>query len=240
MYLKRNKMQNVEKKLKEIEGGKVLDVATGRGEFMNLINEFKSFASIAAIDNSERTEKAFKEKFQDVEFQIMDAVNMSFQDESFDTVCLSNSLHHMPSLEKTLNEMKRVLKKDGNFIINEMLSNQQDEARKSHVLLHHWWAKIDMIFGEKHDPTYSKDEIITIIDTLELADYDLIEYAWNIENPKEDKLINGQLKVIEMGLERIKDRKEYSSFKKEGEKIKEHIIKNGFAPASAVFIVGKK
>ncbi len=43
-----------------------------------------------------------------------------------------------------------------------------------------------------------------------------------------------------MGLERIKDRKEYSSLKTEGEQIKEHIIKNGFAPASAVFIVGKK
>lgn len=233
-------MQNVEKKLKEIEGGKVLDVATGRGEFINFIKEFKSFDNITAIDNSDRAEKAFKEKFQDVEFQIMDAANMSFQDETFDTVCLSNSLHHMPDLQKTLNEMKRVLKKGGNFIINEMLSDQQDEARKSHVLLHHWWAKIDTIFGEKHDHTFSKDEIIAIIDTLELTDYDLIEYAWNIENPKEDKLVNGQLKVIEMGLERIKDRKEYSSLKTESEKIKKHIIKNGFAPASAVFIVGKK
>ncbi len=148
-------MQNLEKKLKEI----------------------KSFDNIIAIDNSKRAEKVFKDKFKDVEFQIMDAAKMSFQDETFDTVCLSNSLHHMPDLDKTLNEMKRVLKKDGNFIINEMLSNQQDETRKSHVLLHHWWAKIDTIFGEKHDPTFFKDEIKTIIDSLELADYDLIEYA---------------------------------------------------------------
>jgi ubiquinone/menaquinone biosynthesis C-methylase UbiE len=233
-------MQNVEEKLKEIDGGKVLDVATGRGEFINFIKEFKSVDKITAIDNSKRTEKAFKEKFKDVEFQIMDAANMSYQDETFDTVCLSNSLHHMPNLRKTLNEMKRVLKKGGNFIINEMLSNQQDEARKSHFLLHHWWAKIDTIFGEKHDPTFSKNDIKAIIDSLELADYDLIEYAWDIENPKEEKFVNGQLKVIEMGLERIKDRKEYSSLKTEGEQIKEHIIKNGFAPASAVFIVGKK
>ena len=233
-------MQNLEKKLKEIDGGNVLDVATGRGEFINLIKEFKSYASITAIDTSERVEKAFKEKFKNVKFQIMDAANMSFQDEAFDTVCLSNSLHHMPDLNKTLNEMKRVLQKGGNFIINEMLSNQQDEVRKSHVLLHHWWAKIDTIFGEKHDPTFSKDEIITIIDALELTDYDLIEYTWDIENPKEEKFVNEQLKVIEMGLERIENRKEYSSLKTEGEKIKEHIIKNGFAPASAVFIVGKK
>ncbi|MCK4654570.1 MAG: class I SAM-dependent methyltransferase [Candidatus Cloacimonetes bacterium] len=233
-------MQNLEKKLKEIDGGNILDVATGRGEFINLIKEFKSFTSITAIDTSERVEKAFKEKFKNVKFQIIDAANMSFQDESFDTVCISNSLHHMPDLKKTLNEMKRVLKKGGNFIINEMLSNQQDEARRSHVLLHHWWAKIDTIFGEKHDPTFSKDEIKNIADSLELTDYDVVEYAWNIENPKEEKFVNGQLKVIEMGLERIKDRKEYSFLKKEGEKIKEHIIKNGFAPASAVFIVGKK
>ena len=177
-------MQKLEKKLKEIHGGNVLDVATGRGEFINLIEEFKSFASITAIDTSERAEKAFKEKFQDVEFLIMDAANMSYKDESFDTVCLSNSLHHMPDLNKTLNEMKRVLKKGGNFIINEMLSNQQDEAMKSHVLLHHWWAKIDTIFGEKHDSTFSKDEIIAIMDALELTDYDLVEYAWDIENPK--------------------------------------------------------
>ncbi len=165
---------------------------------------------------------------------------MSFQDETFNTVCISNSLHHMPDLNKTLIEMKRVLKKGGNFIINEMLSNQQDEARRSHVLLHHWWAKIDTIFGEKHDPTFSKDEIKTIIDALELTDYDLIEYALNIENPKKEKFVNGQLKVIEMGLERLKGKEEFSSLKNEGEKIKEHIIKNGFAPASSVFIVGKK
>ncbi|MBL7149552.1 MAG: class I SAM-dependent methyltransferase [Candidatus Cloacimonetes bacterium] len=170
-------MQNLEKKLKEIDGGNVLDVATGRGEFINLIKEFKSFDNVTAIDNSDRAEKAFKEKFQDAEFQIMDAANMSFKDKTFDTVCISNSLHHMLNLKKTLNEMKRVLKKGGNFIINEMLSDQQDEARKSHVLLHHWWAKIDTIFSEKHDPTYSKDEIIAIIDTLELTDYDLMEYA---------------------------------------------------------------
>ena len=233
-------MQKLEKKLKEIDGGNILDVATGRGEFINFIKEFKSFNKITAIDNSKRAEKAFKEKFKDVEFKIMDAVKMSFPDETFDTVCLSNSLHHMPDLTKTLIEMKRVLKKDGNFIINEMLSSQKDEARRSHVLLHHWWAKIDTIFGEKHDPTFSKDEIRTIIDSLELTDYDLIKYAWDVENSKEEKLVNGQLKIIEMGLERIKDRKEYFSLKTESDKIKKHIIQNGFAPASAVFIVGKK
>jgi ubiquinone/menaquinone biosynthesis C-methylase UbiE len=233
-------MQNLEKKLKEIDGGNILDVATGRGEFINYIKEFKSFDNITAIDASERAEKAFKEKFKNVKFLIMDAAKMSFQDETFDTVCISNSLHHMPDLNKTLNEMNRVLKKGGNFIINEMLSNQQDEARRSHVLLHHWWAKIDTIFGEKHNPTYSMDEIKNIIESLELADYDLIEYAWNIENPKEEQLVNIQLKVIEKGLERLKDRKEHSYLKTEGEKIKEHIIKNGFSPASAVFILGRK
>ena len=233
-------MQNLEKKLKEINGGNVLDVATGRGEFINFIKEFKNFKEITAIDASERAEKAFKEQFKDVEFQIMDAANMSYKDETFDTVCLSNSLHHMPDLDKTLNEMKRVLKKGGNFIINEMLSNQQNEARRSHVLLHHWWAKIDTIFGEKHDPTFSKDEIIAIIDALKFTDYDLIEYAWDIENPKEEKFVNGQLKIIEKGLERLKDKEGFSSLKNESEKIKEHIIKNGFAPASAVFIVGRK
>ena len=42
-------MQKLEKKLKEINGGKVLDVATGRGEFINFIKEFKSFDNITAI-----------------------------------------------------------------------------------------------------------------------------------------------------------------------------------------------
>ena len=81
-------MQKLEKKLKEIDGGNVLDVATGRGEFINLIKEFKSFKNITAIDNSNRVEKAFKEKFPDVELQIMDAANMSYKGETFDTVCL--------------------------------------------------------------------------------------------------------------------------------------------------------
>ena len=46
----------------------------------------------------------------------MNAENLQFEDESFDTVCIPHSLHHLASINKVLAEMKRVLKKYGNFI----------------------------------------------------------------------------------------------------------------------------
>ncbi len=235
-------MEKLEKKLKTIVGGNVLDIGSGRGEFIHIIKEFKSFNKITANDIEQRSGDFIKEHFKDIniDFVKADAGDLPFEDNSFDTVCISNSLHHLPNMEKILTEMKRVLRDSGNFIINEMYCNDQNEAQMSHVLLHHWFAKIDKISGKCHNETFTNKQIENIVRKLELSNYEIIDYCWPIPDPKDAKLIEERTKLIEIGLKQLEEKDEFEAMKIEGEKIKEYIGANGFASASSLFIVGIK
>lgn len=46
-------------------------------------------------------------------FSVQDATDLSYADETFDAVIISNALHIMPQPEKALSEIRRVLKRDG-------------------------------------------------------------------------------------------------------------------------------
>lgn len=46
-------------------------------------------------------------------YSVQDATNLPYETESFDAVVISNALHIMPSPEKAMHEIFRVLKKDG-------------------------------------------------------------------------------------------------------------------------------
>jgi len=235
-------MEILEKKLKTIEVGNILDIGSGRGEFIHIIKEFKSFKKITANDIEQRSGDFIKEHFKDIniEFVKADASDLPFEDNSFDSVCISNSLHHLPNMEKILTEMKRVLKDGGNFIINEMYCNDQNEAQISHVLLHHWFAKIDKISGRYHDETFTNKQIEDIVRVLELSNYEIIDYCWPIPDPKDAKLIEERTKLIEIGLKQLEGKDEFEAMKVEGERIREHIEANGFASASSLFIIGVK
>ena len=235
-------MENLEKKLKTIEGGNVLDIGSGRGEFINIIKEFKSFIKITANDIEQRSGDFIIEHFKDIEIDFVkaDAANLPFEDSSFDTVCISNSLHHLPNFEKILTEMKRVLRDGGNFIVNEMYCDDQNEAQMSHVLLHHWFAKIDKISGKHHNGTFTKKQIEQIINKLRLSNYEIIDSSWPIPDPKDAKMIRERVKIIDHGLNQLKGKDEFEAMKIEGEKIREYIEANGFASASSLFVVGIK
>lgn len=105
-----------------ISAGKILDVATGGGQFINfLLETLKDYVEITGIDTSEKAGATFAEAFKDqpnIRYIKMDAQHMDFPDASFDTVCISNSLHHMPEIELVLLEMKCVLRPGGYFIVS--------------------------------------------------------------------------------------------------------------------------
>jgi MPBQ/MSBQ methyltransferase len=52
-----------------------------------------------------------------VSFQVMDALNMGWEDESFDLVWACESGEHMPDKKKYIDEMTRVLKPGGSIVI---------------------------------------------------------------------------------------------------------------------------
>src|SRR3989304_4786817 len=158
--------------LGHISGGKVLDVATGTGGFIHfLIDGLKDFDEITGVDASDRGGTAFAKAFKDkpnIRFGQMDAEHLDFPEAGFDTVCISNSLHHLSNLPRVLAEMKRVLKPGGHFLVSEMYRDGQTEEQLTHVLLHHWWAAVDTAQGVTHDETYTREQLVSITTTLNL------------------------------------------------------------------------
>ena len=121
--------------LGEISGGRVLDVATGGGGFIHfLLDGLKDYAEIIGVDASERAAKAFAESFAgkaNIRFEPMDAQHLDFADGWFDTVSVSNSLHHFEDAQAVLREMVRVLRPGGQLVLAEMYRDGQSETQMS-------------------------------------------------------------------------------------------------------------
>jgi phosphatidylethanolamine/phosphatidyl-N-methylethanolamine N-methyltransferase len=112
-----------EKIVQQINPGNktVLDVATGTGSLAMALS--KSAKSVTGIDLSANMLEIAKKKpvKANLTFLQMDASKMTFEDESFDIVTISLGLHDMPLDVRTLvlQEIKRVMKKDGKLYIME-------------------------------------------------------------------------------------------------------------------------
>jgi ubiquinone/menaquinone biosynthesis C-methylase UbiE len=234
-------MENVINSIKKLSGETVLDVATGQGEFIAFMKDsLPNFTKMVGIDASEQILERAKKNFKDerIEFLKMDAYKMDFSDNSFDIVTISNSLHHFEKAEKILAEMKRVSKKNGKIIIHEMVSDNLNEAQKSHKKLHHWSAKIDMLNSRFHAETYTKQALIDFVkDNLKIDDLQVMSFIYPVKDNKDKKMIEHITGYFDIILKRAEGFSEYNDLKKEAEKIKAHIIEHGYEPATFVFII---
>lgn len=100
-------------------GSRILDVAAGTGK--QAFAFAKKGYDVIGIDISEAMLKVAdrKNRYENVKFKIADAVNLPFEDNSFDVSCVSFALHDMPLAirEKALKEMVRVTKTDGIIVV---------------------------------------------------------------------------------------------------------------------------
>jgi SAM-dependent methyltransferase len=173
--------------LGRISGGRVLDVATGTGDFVRfLVDGLAGFEEIVGIDTNADRATAFTDAFgdrPDVRFVAMDAHDLAWPDRSFDTACISNSLHHLADPRPVLAEMRRVLRPGGHLVVNEMYRDGQSTAQETHVALHHWWAAVNRVHGEVHRETYRRAEIVALVDGLRLAEVRFADLADPDEDP---------------------------------------------------------
>ncbi|MEW5314020.1 MAG: hypothetical protein WDW38_005548 [Sanguina aurantia] len=101
---------------------RMLDVGCGFGGSSRHIAKMFPNASIEGITLSQKqvergTELAKERNIPNASFQVMDALAMTFPDESFDLVWACESGEHMPDKKKYVEEMIRVLKPGGSLVI---------------------------------------------------------------------------------------------------------------------------
>jgi SAM-dependent methyltransferase len=230
--------------LETMPGGRVLDVATGAGRFVEILKEsLASYTEIIGIDNSERAEEAFANALSDpfIRFQFMDANELNFSDCSFDTVGICFSLHHLPNPLPVLQEMKRILRPGGNFIVSEMYRDHQTETQLTHVLLHDWWAAVDTARGVCHNKTYTRQQILTMLDSLGLVDRrtdDLVELDDDPHDAETLKYLDGIMNQYVQ--ERSTGVPGESALKEQGEVLRQRLHQVGFHNASVLVAVATK
>ncbi len=96
---------------------KVLDFGCGNGRAFELVS--RSGADYIGVDNSSGLIEQAKNIYPDAKFEFMENLN-GFSDNFFDVVLFLAVIHHIPSdnlREKTLSDLKRVLKPNGKLIL---------------------------------------------------------------------------------------------------------------------------
>jgi len=234
-------MEKLKRLLNAFESPKILDVGTGTGAFIGMISQmYDGYSEIVGIDLLERAINAAEENFKDndrIKFKVMDINKMEYDENYFDIVILSNTLHHLSDIKKTMEQMEKYVKKGGIILINEMVSNDLNKAQLSHKYVHHLAAEVDRTFGELHNDTFTN---IEILETLKENSSFQIKDAWDFQgsahNEPSDELIEFFQNTLDRLVAKAKDEdKKY--FEKKTVKIIKHIKTHGFESATPLVVV---
>lgn len=107
---------------------RLLDVATGTGDFALLAMERLQLESLLGVDLSEgmlrvAREKAERAGWNDrIEMRRADCMELDLADESFDAVTVAYGVRNFENLDRGLREMLRVLRPGGRLVIIELTS----------------------------------------------------------------------------------------------------------------------
>jgi len=226
--------------LGQISAGRILDVATGSGNFIHFLMEgLQDYTEIIGVDNNEHAQASFTEAFKEnpkVKFQMMDAHKLDFDDSSFDLLCISNSLHHLNPLP-VLHEMKRVLRPNGVLLVSEMYRDNQTDTQMTHVHLHHWWGAIDRVNGVLHNETYTRQELLNLVTQLELSDLRTFDISDLSDDPKKPEIFAELDPVFERYIQRAE---RYPDLQARGEELKARTKDIGFHSATTLVVLGRK
>lgn len=175
------------------EGHRVLDVGCGLGDdVMALVAQVGATGQVIGIDQSttmiEQATARQGIQGRPVEFHVMDARNMTFDDNSFDAVRSDRVLQHIPDVHLAIKEMIRVLKPGGIIVLNETdwgtltldVSNR-DVFRK--IKAHHEDTSIRNGWMGRNTIGYLADgqveNIATLGETAFFRDYDFTK-RWGV------------------------------------------------------------
>lgn len=105
-YIEKPAMYSISPNLK---GKKVLCIGCGTGEECHMLIE-KGANEVIGVDLSDGLIALAKENYPNIAFKVMDMEELTFEDNEFDFIYSSLTMHYAPSWAKALSETKRVLK----------------------------------------------------------------------------------------------------------------------------------
>lgn len=236
-------MDVIEKVINGITGGRVLDVATHEGHFVQILTKnLRSYTQIIGIDTNEQAIKKAQDtnKNKQIQFLVMNAEQLDFVDKSFDTVSISASIHHLVYIQQVLSEMERVLKRKGNFFLAEMHRDGQTEAEFTSISLHHWVAAVDTALGSFHNHTLSRQELINYVTELGFTQIECYDIFDSASNPMEKTVVEQLDGLISRVIQYVETTTSYKELVRQGEELRQRLYKVGAQREPILVIKGKK
>ena len=96
---------------------RVLDVAAGTGA--SSIEFVRAGADVVAVDFSEGMLEEGRRRHPEIDFRQADAMNLPFEDNSFDAVTTTFGLRNIQDFDRALREFYRVLRPGGHLVVCE-------------------------------------------------------------------------------------------------------------------------
>ncbi len=151
-----------------IRGKEVLEIATGPGLLAKHVAP--AAERMIATDYSDgMIAEAKKGSCPDnLIFEVADAADLPYEDDSFDAVLISNALHVMPEPEKALQEIDRVLRKGGILIAPNFVEHKAGFGSRL-------WSQILTLAGIRFEHQWSGPEYLRWLD----------DHGWEVTYSKE-------------------------------------------------------
>jgi ubiquinone/menaquinone biosynthesis C-methylase UbiE len=157
-------------KFKMIDDGNLLDVGCGLGYFTIPAAKILKNNKVTGIDIMPDILEIAKDRaegIKNIEFKESEEYSFPIEDDSMKYVLISNVIHEVEDKIRYFNEVKRVLREDGYFLIID-------------------WDKREMEMGPPIHERISKDEMIELCDkagfrTLESIDVSPSHYGLKLE-----------------------------------------------------------
>lgn len=160
-------------------GNKILDVGCATGNYCVKLKKL-GFSCVGIDINKKYVEKSIE---NNVESYLMDAMNLKFPDNSFDTILLFEVLEHVENPRRIIKEAKRVAKK--NVLITVPNSTMFHELRKYGLTYEHMLEKDHVNFFTKNDleKLLSKYFDVFHVEEREVMNFEIVNYPFWLRYP---------------------------------------------------------
>ena len=159
-------MLSLKSRMGNFDAGLLLDVAVGRGDFLKFaLGAFRSWKSAVGIDPDPQALNIADSDFRQMPVVLVQGSGMAmpFTDHYFDTVTMSNALHHIEAHQALFAETGRVCKSQGLIVVNEMINESLSAMQETYMLYHRFSAEIDNQLGRYHREPFTEKDLLAII-----------------------------------------------------------------------------
>ena len=157
-------------KLMKFKPKTILDLGSGTGYLSNILKKIFPDTNITCLDISLEMLLQCRKKNADFNLVVADAENMPFQDDVFDLVISSFTLHWCEEIDKIFSDVHRYLKNNGVFMFTTVGPNTLIELNNAYANIddeQHVNSFTDMhIYGDSllkcnfHDPVMDVENLI--------------------------------------------------------------------------------